>query len=154
MRLYLHVAGQDVQLMENVDPAARICDVVPVADELVFVDDDEEPVAVEVTLHEVLLDRNARHLHLHRHPCRRIAVKVTYGGAPQILNVAPSTRIQALQARALQAFGIDPITGATLVLRLPGTESDLSGSTHLSDLTRRGECRLTLNLLPSIREAG
>lgn len=76
---------------------------------------------------------------------------MTYGGAPQILNVAPSTRIQALQARALQAFGIDPVTGATLVLRLPGTESDLPGSTHL---TGRGECRLALNLLPSTREAG
>lgn len=51
MRLYLHAAGQDVQLIENVDPAAHICDVVPVADELIFVEDDQEPVAVDVTLH-------------------------------------------------------------------------------------------------------
>ena len=153
IRLYLHSPDHEIEIIE-VTGTARVRDVITVEEDLIFLDGNDEPVDIDLTLIEIVTDSGQHHHHVHKHPCRRITVEVTYGGLTKTLEAAPSSPIESLRLRAVHDFGIDPVTGATLVLRLPGTDADLPGNGYLTELVLRRHCSLALNLLPSGREAG
>jgi hypothetical protein len=158
MRLYLHTPGSlDVAVVEDVDPDANLSAIVEVGEgDFVFVDDGEEPVDVQLSIVEILgVSRDEPgHHHVHRHPCREIIVEVVYNGRGRAIPARPGTHVETLVLRAISEFGIDPVTGADLVLRFPGSDDDLPSSECVGSLVVPGSCSLTLNLLPGHREQG
>ena len=149
--LHLHRPRHSVEAFEVFDDDARIRDIITVADDLIFVDDDDEPIDVNLTLAQAIGGRGKHHHHydIHRHPCRWIDAHVSYGDATQTLQTPPSSRIATVRLRALDLFGLDPNTAETLVLRVPAADTELPESDYLSDLVGPKPCRIDLSLLRS-----
>lgn len=147
----LHRPHRKIETFEVADDNARIRDIIAIGVDLVFIDDDEEPVDVELTLAQAITGRGRHHDHhdIHRHPCRWIDARISYGDTTQTLRAAPSSRIEIVRRRALDLFGLDADTAATLVLRRASTDTDLPDGDYLSDLAGREPCRLDLNLFRS-----
>jgi hypothetical protein len=141
--LYVHRPRRDVQVIEIADDRARLRDVITVGNDLVFIDDETEPVDVERTVAQVLTGRGRHHLRhdLHRHPCRWIDVHVTFGNVTRRLRAAPSSRVEIV--RLLANAGAAP-----LALRLRGTDTELLDDEFLSGLSGRHPCRLDFELVP------
>jgi hypothetical protein len=168
MRLYIHSPGTaEVTVIEDVAPDTRVDAVVEVVEgDYVFLDDDDEPINVQLTIAALVQNsehgdrqhhhqhHHHHHHHVHHHPCLKLEVGVVYNGQTKSVPAVPGTLIETVLLRALAAFEIDPVTGADLVLRLPGSDDDLPGSKHVGELIQRGSCSVTLNLLPGHREAG
>jgi hypothetical protein len=156
MRLYVHNPGSmEVLAIEDADANVSLSELIAVVDgDFVFVDDKGEPVDITFTLTEISVAIDTHHHHVHRHPCKAITVEVVYNGRPVTIDGAPNVRIEEILMRAIADLGIDPISAADLVLRLPGTDHDISGSTFIGELVPRGECSLKLNLLAGSREHG
>jgi len=149
--LHLHRPRRSVEAFEVFDDDARIRDIITVADDLIFLDDDDEPIDVNLTLAQAIGGRGRHHHHydIHRHPCRWINAYISYGDATQTLQAAPSSRIATVRLRALDLFGIEPDTAASLVLRIPATEADLPEGDYLSNQAGPKPCRIDLTLVPS-----
>jgi len=149
--LHLHRPRRSVEAFEVFDDDARIRDIITVADDLIFLDDDDEPIDVNLTLAQVIGGRGRHHHHydIHRHPCRWINAYISYGDGTQTLQAAPSSRIATVRLRALDLFGIDPDTATNLVLRIPATDADLPESEYLSNQAGPKPCRIDLTLVPS-----
>jgi ribosomal protein L32 len=128
--------------------------IVVVEGDFVFVDDKGEPVDIALTLIEIAVAADTHHHHIHHHSCKAIKVDITYNGRPVSMSVTPNLRVEDVLLQAIADFGIDPVSAADLVLRLPGTDQDISGSTFIGELVPRGDCTLKLNLLPGSREHG
>jgi hypothetical protein len=150
--LHLHRPRRSVEAFEVFDDDARIRDIITVADDLIFLDDDDEPIDVNLTLAQVIGERGRHHHHydIHRHPCRWINAYISYGDGTQTLQAAPSSRIATVRLRALDLFGIDPDTATNLVLRIPATDADLPESEYLSNQAGPKPCRIDLTLVPSL----
>jgi hypothetical protein len=152
LRLHLHRPGHTIELVEITDAATRLRDVVAVEeDDLIFVDDDDEPVDPDRAVAEVIAGRGRhhRHHHIHTHPCRWIDTQVTYRGATRRFDAAPSSRVETVRLRAEEAFGIDPAEEAALTLQLAGSAEDAPDGDYLSDFAGRETCGLDLELVPS-----
>jgi hypothetical protein len=159
MRLYIHHPGSpEVSVVEDASPDARVATLVDVVEgDFVFFDDGDDPVDIQLTLAEVVrgfAEEDRHQHHVHHHPCRQIAVEVVYNGRTKEVPARAGTQVETVLLRAISEFEIDPVTGADLVLRLPGSADDLGGTTHVGTLVPRGRCTLTLNLLPGHREQG
>jgi len=147
----LHRPHHRIETIEISEYDARIRDILPVDDDLIFFDDDEEPSDVDLTLAQAISGRGKHHQDhdVHKHPCRWITAHVSYGDATQTLQVAPSSRIETVRRRALDEFGLTTDVATTLVLRVADTGTYLRHSDYVSDLVGREPCRLDLNLIPS-----
>jgi len=158
MRLYIHRPGEEVSLLDNVDPTVSLETLVEVAEgDFVFLDNNGEPVDIKVTLVELIevISRSDQpHHHVHHHPCRSISVEVVYNGRSVRVDGPPSMTAQTVLLQAIADFGIDPATGADLVLRRPGSDDDIPSSAPIGELVPRGECSLALDLRPGHREQG
>ncbi len=157
MRLYIHRPGtNDIDTLKDAPtdtPLGQIL-VDVVEGDFVFVDDNGEPVDLQIALIEIVEVGSRHHHHVHHHPCRSISVSVSYNGRFEDVGATPNTTVEDVLTNAISAFGIDPVTGADLVLRLPGTDADLPASRHIGSLVPRGICSVTLNLVPGHREQG
>jgi len=157
MRLYVHRPGSsEIEVVEDAPTDRPLGEVLVevVEGDFVFVDDAGEPVDLQVTLVEIVEVGPRHHHHVHHHPCRSISVSVNYNGRLVDVGSRPNTTVEAVLTNAISAFGIDPVTGADLVLRVPGTDADLPASRHIGSLVARGTCSVTLNLVPGHREQG
>jgi hypothetical protein len=157
MRIYVHGPGSsEVVVLDEAPTDRRLSDLVEILDgDYVFLDDEDEPVDIQLSLVAIVrTDEPTHHHHLHHHPCRQITVVVFYNGMNKEVPASAGTRVESVLLRAISLFGIDPVTGADLVLRRQGTEADLPPSTHIGSLVPRGSCTISLNLLPGHREQG
>jgi hypothetical protein len=156
MRLYVHRPGtSEIDVLEDVPTDVGLGEVIldVVEGDFVFLDDNGEPIDLRVTLAE-LVEVDVHHHHVHHHPCRSITVNVNYNGRPESIEARPNTTVETVLTSAISAFGIDPVTGADLVLRVPDTDADLPGSRHIGALVHRGSCLVILNMMPGHREQG
>jgi hypothetical protein len=151
LRLRLHRPHHRIETIEVSEYDVRIRDVLSIDNDLIFLDEDEEPIDVDRTLAQVTTGRGKHHQHhdVHKHPCRWITAHVTYGDATETLQVAPSTRIETVRRRALDKFGLTPDVATTLVLRVSDTGTYVRHHDYVSDLVGQEPCRLDLNLIPS-----
>jgi len=157
MRVFVHEPEVDLRLVEDISPETTASALLgPTGEHFVFLDNVEEPIDIDVVLVEIITVRGGQplHHHVHRHPCAKIIVRVNYGGDPRDVHAAPNATVGTVLTRALRVYGIDSATGADLVLRLPGSATDLPQTAHIGDVHRGSGCSLELNLLPAHREAG
>jgi hypothetical protein len=157
MRIYVHEPDAELKLHEDVEESQTFREICTVEEQtFVFLDDDDEPVGVDLTIVEVVIARGRKpgHHHVHRHHCREITVEVHYGGDTRPVRVTPNQTVATVLNKAIAEYGIDPAAGADLVLRRPGSNEDLPQAEHIGDLHAGPPCSLELNLLPAHREAG
>jgi hypothetical protein len=151
LRIRVHRPSHTIETIQITDDDARIQDIIAVRDDLIFLDDDDEPIDVKLTLAQAISGRGRHHEHhdIHQHPCRWITAHISYGDATETLQAAPSSRVESVRRRALDKFGLTTEIATTLVLRVSDTGTYLRHGDYLSDLIGREPCRLDLNLIPS-----
>lgn len=156
MRLLVqHPGDETVIIIEEVDTGRPLGELIEVEeDELVWIDEGDEPVDIHLTLIEIGIEPDRRHVHGHKHRCRTVHVKVTYAGHTKEHDVAPNTTLEALLHWAIKAFGIDATTAADLVFRIAGSTEDLDFSTHVGTFTTPEHCSVVLDLLQGETSAG
>lgn len=156
MRLLVqHPGDERVTIIEAVDPGRPLVEIVEIGeDELVWVGGADEPVDVSLTLIEIGIEPESRHVHGHRHRCRTIHAKVAYAGHTKEHDIAPNKTLEALLHWAIKAFGMDATTAADLVFRIAGSNTDLAFDTHVGTLTQPEHCSVDLVLLQGETNAG
>lgn len=119
---------------------------------LVFIEDEDEPVA-ESVLAGPCHGLGARPIHLHR--CHRVGVAVTFNGETVRHEFSPGTTIARVKRWAAETqFGMSPEEAGEHVLQVSGTHNRPSPSTHIGALVRHGQCRIAFDLVPEERVNG
>ena len=156
MRIYIHSPGiETIEIIEDVDANFRLSDHITLGEgDFIFVDEQGVPIDCSIVIAEIEISPHNSHHHVHRHPCREISTEVSYNGRQVTITVRPNSRVGQVLDDAIARFEIDPVSGADLVLRLPGSNDDLSNSRFIGGLVSRGSCALELNLLAGHREHG
>jgi hypothetical protein len=130
----------------------EVRDLLDDAEDLLWVLDEDEPLALDA----VLLDLEKTRRVLVRHRCRKVNVTVQYNGLESVFRVSPSRKFKAVIRKTLAdpKFEIDPTSAADLELRIPGTDEALDASTPIGRYVRKGKCELVLILVVAVRHAG
>src|SRR4051794_4630232 len=118
MRIYVHEPDTGLKLHEEVEESRTFREICDIEEEtFVFLDGDDEPVEVDLTIAEVATARGRKpgHPHSPRHHCRQITVEVHYGGDTRPVHVTPNQTVATVLSKAIAEYGIDPAAGADLV---------------------------------------
>lgn len=91
---------------------------------------------------------------LHRSRCRHVHVVVRYAGRPVERAFGPGSTLIRIKDWAEREFGIDAVDAAELALQIVGTTDRPDASTHVGSLARCPDCRVVLDLLPTVRVNG
>jgi hypothetical protein len=144
--------GHDKTVADLLAAAAAHRKEVLEGDFLVFVEDDEEPLAPGAALPEGAHGQPAR-LHVHR--CRQVEVAVTFNGVTKEHRFGPGTTVATVKKwAAIKAFGMTPADAAEHVLQLAGTTDRPEPDTHIGALVRCPHCLLRFDLVPHKRVEG
>jgi len=120
-------------------------------DARVFVDDEEEPLALKG---RGALERIRRGCRLHIVKCPRIKVAVHFLGETEDKAFAPGVRVKRVKAWAVERFRLDGNDAAEHVLQLCNATDRPVSDTPLHALTRRGDCAVCFDLVPEKRVEG
>ncbi|MEU5281716.1 hypothetical protein AB0G87_35510 [Streptomyces asoensis] len=152
MRVHTYRHGQGGAQTQEVEPKARLSDVVMVeAGEKAYRVGDELELDVELTVVELFGEQPG---HVVVHKCHRIEVTVAYAGTEKAVQAHPATRVRQVRKEAVEAFGIPSADAADLVLRLPGTTTDLRLADPIGSIVPAGSCAVTLDLVHAGRSQG
>lgn len=156
MRTLLHTSDPANPLVDLgvLDAAARLGDVVPAADELLFLEDNPDPLDPTCSIRELVAVEQVEVLHLHRSRHRRVEVDVRYDGRRVEDRYAPSATLRRVERRAVRELGIADADAADLVLRRRGSEADLDPEDHVGTLAGPHGHPVALDLVPAHRFAG
>lgn len=156
MRTLLHTSDPATPLLDlgDLDPAARLVDVVAVRDELLFLEDAPDPLDPHRTIAELVVVEQVEILHLHRHRRHRVEVDVRYHGRRVQDRYAPSATLRRVERHAVRELGIAGADAADLVLRLRGSDADLDPEDHVGTLAGPEGHAVALDLVPAHRFAG
>jgi hypothetical protein len=145
--LYLHRPSREVQVLEVLDEQVRLRELLTVGDDLIFLDEEPDPVDADRTLAALLTGRgrHRRRHDVHRHPCRSVDVHVGHGTDTRQLQVAPSSRVGTVRRLAVDAFAL-PAAGR-YTLRSAGATDELPDTAYVSDLPASRRCRLAFELV-------
>lgn len=156
MRILLHTPDTTASLLDlgDIDSATRLDTVVSLTDELLFVEDQPDPLDPSITVEDVVTVHQVEILHLHRNRHPRIPVEVRYHAQRLSEQFAPSATLGRIEKRAVRAFGISTADATDLVLRLRGAESDLDPEDHIGTLAGPHGHAVELDLVPAHRFAG
>jgi hypothetical protein len=120
-------------------------------DEVVYRVGDGLEIDIERTVVEIFGELPG---HVIAHPCRSIAVTVSYTGREIELKVHPAALVKQVQAEAIEKFKLDAGSAAELELRLPGATTELVTSHPIGSYVAKGTCRLTVDLVHVVRPQG
>ncbi|MFJ1562361.1 hypothetical protein [Streptomyces mirabilis] len=152
MRLHTYKNGQSGVETREVEPEARLKEAVVIeVDEKAYRVGDEVELDVELTVVELLGEQSG---HVVVHTCHRLEVTVAYGGTEKPVKAHPATRVRKVREEAIEAFGIAPADAADLVLRLPGTTTDLRLTDPVGAIVPAGSCAVALDLVHAGRSQG
>jgi hypothetical protein len=153
MRVHAYSTGTEAAVTHpDVEPQVRLRELLLIeSDEHVYRVDDEVEIDVDLTVVE-LFGTDPGHVVVH--PCREIAVTVGYAGQDKLVTAHPSTRVRAVLAKAIAELGLDAASSADLVLRLPGTTTDLALANPIGAYVPKGTCSVTLDLVHLVRSQG
>lgn len=157
MEIYLHTPGREDPEIVEVDATATFGDFAVAAEdeesELVWLDDQDEPLASEQSLEAAGVAENA---HLHRNHCHRIDVRVRYGGRDYSEWFSPAARIKRVfnWATGPVAFKLTPEEKIKHVLALPNADHFLAPTVHIGSVAEPGTCSAVLELAPRERFEG
>jgi len=118
---------------------------------LVFLEDQDEPLADAVTVESLAGEHGVR-LHVHR--CRRVGVKVTYSGRVVEHVFGPGKTVGAVKKWAAKELGIPKEDAAELILQIAGTHDQPDVDAHIGTLVACPACAIAFDLVPNPRIQG
>jgi hypothetical protein len=157
MEIYIHSAGREDPDLIEVQADARVRDLIEVRDgddaELIWIEDGDEPIELDITVEATGLSH--RH-HAHRNRCRRVDVRVRFGGNDRSHDYAPSTTIGRIfeWATGESGFDLPAEQRPKHVLAVPGADHFLAKSVHIGSLVTAGSCDVVLDLDAKVRFEG
>ncbi|MFI9833743.1 hypothetical protein ACIHIX_39350 [Streptomyces sp. NPDC051913] len=152
MRVHTYKGGQGGAETREVEATARLADVVMIeADAKAYRVGDETELDAQLTVAELFGEQPG---HVVVHKCHRIEVTVAYAGTEKVVQAHPATRVRQVRKEAVEAFGIPSADAADLVLRLPGTTTDLRLTDPVGSIVPAGSCAVALDLVHAGRSQG
>jgi len=120
----------------------------PVEGAILFVEDCDEPIDLEI----VVVDEEVSGKVHHVHRARKIEVGVFYQGRRIERRFAPSTRVQLVLDWAVSrdGFNIDPAVAPEMELALHGQTKPLPKSAHIGRYVRHPHCELDFDLIRGV----
>jgi|SRR5208337_2520630 len=115
---------------------------------LLFVEDSDEPLDLDLIIKE---DQAAQTIH-HVHRARRVNVSVHYQNEIKTEAFSPSTRIQVVLDWAVSSkgFNIDPVIAPEMELALHGESKELPKQAHIGRYVRHPHHQLSLDLIRGV----
>jgi hypothetical protein len=155
MEIYIHSEGKEDPELVEVAATASVAELLvrePGVEEFIWVEEGDEPIAVELTLEAAGIRH--RH-HIHRGRCRRVEVKVRYN-AEKVHQFAPSATVAKVfdWATGKKAFDLTADERAKHVLAVPGADHPLAFNVHIGSLVKASSCEVVLDLVPKVRFEG
>ena len=132
---------------------ARISEIHGVArDVLVFLEDEDNPIADDVLLKEHAAQKG---LKVHVHRCHRVEVAVTFNGETVEHRFTPAATIARIRRWAAEhKFGMSKEEASEHALQLSGTHERPALGVHIGALTSCDVCKLALDLVADERVNG
>lgn len=155
MHIYLHRPRSDLERIE-VSEETRVRDLVDEEEDgeefTVWLEDSEEPLDLDATLADAGVSDRA-HVHVAR--CRRIEVRVRYGGETKEREFAPAATIARVfeWATGKRGFELTESERAKHTLGLCDTLTQPDKAEHVGTLAG-ADCALCLDLAPKERFEG
>jgi hypothetical protein len=109
-------------------------------------DDDDQPLDKLKDIPEDL------RIHLHR--LKGIDVQVRYAGRDARRTFRPSATVGRVKRWSTHELGIPPSDAAEMMLQITGTSVRPDSDVHIGTLVQAPECKLSFDLVPSIRVNG
>lgn len=118
---------------------------------LIFVDEAEEPVGIDVLVEQSGAVHGSR-VHVSR--CRDVEVTVHYQDKTEGRRFPPGAKVHRVKHWAVHKFGLARTDAAEHVLQICGGTERPSGGTPLHTLLAPGSCALCFDLVPEKRVEG
>jgi hypothetical protein len=123
----------------------------PREETLIFVDEAEEPVGVEICIEHSGAKHGSR-VHLSR--CRHVEVTVHYQDKTEKHRFPPGAKVHRVKHWAVHKFKLADTDATEHVLQICGGSDRPSGGTPLHALLAPGSCALCFDLVPDKRVEG
>ena len=118
----------------------------PLEEALLFIEDEPQPVELEIIVTDEYPHRRKHHVHR----TRSIEVIVHYMSRSAHRQYPPSARVETVLAWALREFSIDPAIAPEFELALAGSTEELPSSRHIGSLIRHPCGRVEMNLIRGV----
>ena len=156
MQIYLHSSqSTELQLIE-VEETLTVRDLAaahgPGGEGSVWVEDQDDALEVDLTLGKAgIVERG----HVHISKCRRVKVRVRYGGDDKVKDFAPGATIARVfkWATGKKGFDLTPSERAKHTLGICDTLTEPDKAEHVGSLAS-DQCALCLDLAPKERFEG
>lgn len=132
---------------------ARVSEIQGVArDVLVFLEDEDDPIADDVLLKEHAAQKGMK-VHVHR--CRHVEVAVTFNGETVDHRFGPAATIARIKRWAAERkFGMSEEDAGEHALQISGTHERPALGIHIGSLTTCEACALSFDLVADERVNG
>jgi hypothetical protein len=156
MRNFIHTTGTtEITVVEH-DPETTAGDVAAAhgaVDSLLFVDDNEEPLALASTLSAAGVADDS-HLHVAR--CKRVMAAVNFQEEQKSKDFPPNVAMQAVfeWAAGPNGFKLSATDKAEHMLVIADTETQVDEDAHLEAYIVDDECAAEFDLVPKHRFEG
>lgn len=153
MRVHTYTAGTEAAITHpEVSPDVRLRELVVIeAEDRVYRVGEEVEIDIEVAVIEIFGTEPG---HVIVHHCREIAVTASYAGRDELVTVHPAVHVKHVRAKAIQELKLDPAASADLVLRLPGSTTDMVLTSPIGVYVPKGICNITVDLVHQVRPQG
>ena len=156
MRNFIHTTGTTELTVVEHEPETTAADIAAAhgtADSLLFVDDNEEPLAPTTTLFAAGIGDDG-HLHVAR--CKRVTATVNFKEDQKSKDFPPNVAMQAVfeWAAGPNGFKLSPTDKAEHMLVIADTETQVDEDAHLEAYVAGDECAAEFDLVPKHRFEG
>lgn len=118
---------------------------------LIWLEGEEEPLRLELTLGEAGI---RRHDNIHVHTCHRITAAVVYNGQTKTRHFSPAQTIEKVKQWACHEFGLSETDAAEHILLISGTNDEPADNIHIGTLAHPPHCSVSFDLVPAKRIQG
>jgi hypothetical protein len=125
--------------------------VVEAEEVLVWIEGEDEPLHLELTLEEAGIRKHSR---VHVHTCHRVEVLVVYNGQTKPRQFSPAQTIARVKQWADHEFELSETDATDHVLQVSGTTNQPREDVHIGALVQYPHCSIGFDLVPKSRVQG
>lgn len=118
---------------------------------MVWIEEEEEPLGLDLNLAEAKIKRHSR---VHVHTCHWIEVAVVFNGQSRTHRFSPSATVGKVKKWAVHEFALPEADAAEHVLQVTGTTTQPDEDVHIGSLVHSPHCSLGFDLIPKTRIQG
>lgn len=148
----------DDQEVRHFDHETKVRDIILLLlgheDGHLFLGDSEEPLALELALCELGIEK---HGHVHASHCKRVEVTVEYAGQSHTHKFPPNIKVKAVKDWAVSQkweTAIDPAERPKFGLFLPDNDEPLPEARRIGTYVAKEKCEVTFELALRERQQG